>query len=419
MTGQKVNTLAWHSQGVHSLLESGGDAHAILTALQAHGCLTFPQLASGLFPAIQTNVVEDKTGYANAWLRDSSCIALGLLAHGEHNPAARAVQGVLRVLREALPTIEKALMCDDSHLPDELRIPSRFEGEESTPRSKWANAQNDAIGYALLLIGESVYAGNLELTQQDKALIVHVLEYLEHIRYWEDEDSGHWEEVRKCNASSIGVVLAGIRAIQPILRDSTLIESLTSLGMKALEAILPYETRGGDHERPTDAALIFLVEPLGIVKGDMADRIIADVEENLAGEIGIARYRGDSYWAPDYRSHFALGVRASDFSNESDMQVRNAYLTPGSEAQWTLFDSLLAIYYARKGGATSEKRAQYYLLRALGQIIEVSAGEWRMPEAFFRECGSWVPNDHVGLLWAQVNLLRAIDACSDLFPLSV
>ncbi len=419
MREETATTVAWHSQGVRSLIESGGDSRAVLSALHAHGCLAFPQLRSGLFPAIQTSLEEDKTGYANAWLRDSACVALGLIAHGERQQSTRAVHGVLHVLHGALPTIEEALRSPQFPLPTAHRIPSRFAGEDSSPRSEWANAQNDAIGYALLLLGTAAVEGMLQTTPKDVRLIDRILAYLNHIRYWEDEDSGHWEEVRKRNASSIGSVLAGIRAVRPLLDDGRLVDRLDEQGSTALEELLPYETRGGPHERRVDAALIGLVEPLGVVKGGMADRIMADVEEHLVAEFGIARYRGDSYWAPDYRSHFAMGVRAGDFSNSADMDERNAYLTPGDEAQWTLFDSLMAICYVRKESSADLVRAQHYLCRALGQIVELPSGEWRIPEAFFLEQGSWVPNDHVGLLWAQVNLIRALDACKHLFPLPV
>ncbi len=418
MTGPLSHETVWHAPALHKLLSDGGNAAMLLAALDTHGCLAFPQLASGLFPAIQTSLDDDKTGYANAWLRDSSCVALGLLAHGEKVQSSRAVRGVLHALHEALPTIERAIASRDIPLPNELRIPSRFAGDASAPRSEWANAQNDSIGYALLLMGTAVHEGILAFSPKDIHLLDRILEYLEHIRYWEDADSGHWEEVKKCNASSIGTVLAGIRAIEPCLPYGTRAAALFSAGQAALENILPYETRGGLHERATDAALIGLIEPLGVVEGEMAARIIADVEAELVGTIGIARYRGDSYWAPDYRSHFAIGVRASDFSDESDMETRNAFLTPGDEAQWTLFDSLLAMYYVAQG-SSGHQHAVLYLNRALAQIVELPSGEWRIPEAFFLEDGHWVPNDHVGLLWAQVNLIRAIDSCSELFPLEV
>ena len=42
--------------------------------------------------------------------------------------------------------------------------------------------------------------------------------YFQAIRYWQDEDSGHWEERRKIEASSIGAVVAGLRELR-LLRE--------------------------------------------------------------------------------------------------------------------------------------------------------------------------------------------------------
>ena len=44
--------------------------------------------------------------------------------------------------------------------------------------------------------------------------------YFAAIRYWQDEDSGHWEEVRKVLASSIGSVVAGLREFQRLMEKN-------------------------------------------------------------------------------------------------------------------------------------------------------------------------------------------------------
>lgn len=40
---------------------------------------------------------------------------------------------------------------------------------------------------------------------------------------------------------------------------------------------------------------------------------------------------------------------------------------------------------------------------------------WHIPEAYFLENGHWAPNDHSGLLWAQANLIYALNAYEQVF----
>jgi hypothetical protein len=40
---------------------------------------------------------------------------------------------------------------------------------------------------------------------------------------------------------------------------------------------------------------------------------------------------------------------------------------------------------------------------------------WRIPELFFLEKGKWVPSDHMGLLWAQANLLYGLRVYDEVF----
>jgi phosphorylase kinase alpha/beta subunit len=53
----------------------------------------------------------------------------------------------------------------------------------------------------------------LTLDADEVELIALFVEYFRAIRFWQDEDSGHWEEARKVNASSIGVVVGALREV--------------------------------------------------------------------------------------------------------------------------------------------------------------------------------------------------------------
>ena len=59
--------------------------------------------------------------------------------------------------------------------------------------------------------------GILELNHERKLLSLFA-RYFEKIRYWQDEDSGHWEEARKIEASSIGVVVGALEEFQALAR---------------------------------------------------------------------------------------------------------------------------------------------------------------------------------------------------------
>ena len=200
--------------------------------------------------------------------------------------------------------------------------------------------------------------------------------YLEAIRYWDDEDSGHWEETRKVSASSIGTVVAGLRAWRALLRTGHVsglsmvaarelemaATALIDEGSRALLAILPAECvqLSPRQHRRYDAALLFLVYPLGVVEGALAELIVDDVCRYLQGAVGIRRYLRDSYWAPDYERRVAEGDRTRDYSE--DIESRDVLLEEiGGEAQWCVFDPMVsALHGARaiRGGAAADRPAR-------------------------------------------------------------
>lgn len=68
-----------------------------------------------------------------------------------------------------------------------------------------------------------------------------------------------------------------------------------------------------------------------MVEGEVADQILNNVLTNLAREVGICRYLGDSFWCTDYKQKLSGEQRTADFSN--DMSLRDRLLEPGEEAQ--------------------------------------------------------------------------------------
>src|SRR5262249_37950240 len=144
----------------------------------------------------------------------------------------------------------------------------------------------------------------------------------------------------------------------------------------------------------------------------MADQIVADVIENLQGPHGIRRYPGDSYWCADYKELLAADTRTADFSD--DLDSRDKLLKPGTEAQWCIFDPILAVIFAvaylKSGSRASLVLHREYLLRSLRQLTtaEMRFGPDRCPESYYCERGQWAPNDITPLLWTQANLRLAL-----------
>src|SRR5262249_9206628 len=142
--------------------------------------------------------------------------------------------------------------------------------------------------------------------------------------------------------------------------------------------------------------------------------VLADTKRFLTGHIGIRRYLGDSYFAPDYESKLSATEQTRDFSN--DMNVRDALLEDiGTEAQWCLFDAILSAHHAARhkltGSADDRALQVLHMNRALGQITD--AGDrlpWRCPELYYLKEGEYGPGPHTPLLWSQANLTVALSA---------
>jgi hypothetical protein len=311
----------------------------------------------------------------------------------------------------------------------------RFDGENLQELTEnWSHAQNDALGYFLWLYCKLVNEGLLLIAEAEIEILALFPLYFKAIAYWEDADSGHWEEERKIEASSIGVVRAGLAALQQTLiklnhatdqfayhNKAVTLDSLDQLiqnGDAALAEILPYECRSPEAKvRRYDAALLFLIYPLNVIDPTMADRIVEDVISNLQGDYGIKRYIRDSFWAADYRTRLSPEQRTANVSD--DMSYRDSLIQEGQEAQWCIFDPIISIIFGQKfqstGQASALEQQVFYLNRALGQLTgeTCEAGEFKCPELYYLEDGKYRANDATPLLWTQANLKVALKTMVD------
>ena len=414
------------------------DIQRLTRHLQRVGTFRFPALPTGLFPAAPAETPElTYTGYQNVWIRDNVHVAHHFHVLGGHDVAARTVAAIARFLRTQRHKIEAIVAGRADPRDAMLRPHVRFDGARLAELpERWAHAQNDALGYWLWLAALLAQRGRWAPAPEDVALMAVLVAYFEAIRFWEDEDSGHWEEARKVEASSIGTVTAGLAAAADCLTAlasarersrevralaagaAPLARSLITRGRAALASILPSECVQRDtRRRRYDAALLFLVYPLRIVDDAMAATIVTDVVDNLAGPCGIRRYFGDSYWCADYKKLLDPARRTVDCS--ADMNSRDRLLVPGGEAQWCLFDPIVSIIhglrYRQSGDPQALEQQTQHLNRSLGQLTgtETAFAPLRCPESYYRENGHYVPNDVTPLLWTQANLRLALHAMED------
>jgi phosphorylase kinase alpha/beta subunit len=404
---------------------SVAEIDAIQQFLNEQGTFTFPTLSSGLFSAAAAENPEFRlTGYQYVWARDNCHIAHALWASGQKQAAARAVRSLLTFYQKHEAKFREIIRDPGLASDPMLRPHVRFDGETlEEVQVRWSHAQNDALGYVLWLCSKLLRAGDLETSLFDASLLHLFVQYFQAISYWNDEDSGHWEETRKIEASSIGTVMAGLMELRAWLADHpqpefdlVLLNDLIEQGRQTLAEILPAECiqPADTQNRRYDAALLFLIYPLGVLGDGIASQIIQDVAENLAGPIGIRRYNGDSYWCANYRDLLSAETRTADFSD--DMAARDRLLQPGQEAQWCLFDPILSVIhgqrYQQNGSEGDLKLQVHHLRRSLRQLTTTDSRfpAYRCPESYFMEHGHWIPNDICPLLWTQANLLLALQA---------
>lgn len=416
---------------IRSLLSSSyslREIREIDDQLQSRGTFVLQPYSSGLFPAVGPGSATERTsGYRSVWVRDNVHIAYAHFAGGNTPVAVRTTYAIASFYLKYRHRFTDVIAGRVDPSDPMVRPHVRFDGERLEEiAEKWPHAQNDALGYFLWLFCRLALAGVLVPTEEQIALLADMVRYLDTIRFWCDEDSGHWEEQRKVSASSIGVVNAALRAYQTLfeqcpyaLRENATADRVKRMiadATQALDAILPAECAQVDprKQRRYDAGLLFLVEPLAVVEPAMANRILSDVTSKLLGEHGISRYPGDSYWGPDYRRKVPESKRTCDFSDS--MEHRDSLASvPGMEAQWCIFDPILSIIHGRRYQRDGRRRSldlqTRHLNRSLSQLIERSREGKHLllcPEAYFAEEGNWVANDHIPLLWTQANLWRAM-----------
>jgi phosphorylase kinase alpha/beta subunit len=422
---------SFHNRELAALVPGGRYSAPALSrverALDERGTLEFSRLPSGLFAASSAGRSIAGSGYSNVWVRDNVYVAFAHQVCGRTEVAAGVARALLAFFGRHRHRFEDIIADPRKAQTVSLRPHVRFDGErlQEISTESWPHAQNDALGYFLWLYASLARSGHVATDESALDVLALFPRYFQAIRYWQDEDSGHWEETRKISASSIGTVVAGLEALAALARDRTdlartrafgagIVETIADLiarGRAALDDILPQECaqRSIDQNRRYDAALLFLLFPLAVVtEPAMVGLILHDVDRFLTGECGIRRYLGDSYWAPDYETRLPPEDRTRDFTTGTDLRERDTLLERiGDEAQWCLFDPMLSAFYGARHAvsrsASDLDRQALHFTRALSQISPA----WRCPELYYLRQGRYVENPHTPLQWTQANLLVA------------
>jgi phosphorylase kinase alpha/beta subunit len=317
------------------------------------------QTATGLFTASAHNV---STGYNKAWLRDAYFMSLGFTYAGEHSVVKKLASALLEILMKHSHKIEWAI----THKPFESwqYIHARYNPDTFDEYwEEWGNKQNDAVSEVLYLLADLELRGESVLdTDEKRAMVQKLVDYLARIEYWHDPDSGIWEEYQEVHASSVGACVSALR-LAARLSFVTVPEGLIARGEETLRKLLPRESES----KFCDLALLTLIFPFAVTTEEETLQILANVEYFLTRDRGIIRYKNDRYYN-----------RNNDGYSE--------------EAEWCMGLSWLAIIYADRGDLT---RAQHFLDRA--KLTIDPAG--KIPELYFSHTDQ--PNENVPLGWAE------------------
>jgi GH15 family glucan-1,4-alpha-glucosidase len=324
------------------------------------------QYESGLFAASKKGEGE---GYDKAWLRDNfyECLAFEVL--GDYETVQKTYRAILDVFKKHEYKIDYAISKKPEHTHQYIH--PRYHPETFDEYwEEWGNKQNDSIGCILFEIGEleKKEPGLIVQNDDDRRVLQKLVWYLSTLNYWQDPDSGVWEEAEEVHASSIGACLAGLISIQNV--DGIEVpDELIERGKISLAAILPRESKG----KFVDLALVSLIWPYDIVDEAQTKAILNHVEYHLLRERGIIRYKGDRYYN----------------KNEDGWS---------EEAEWTFGLSWLAIIYEKLG---QKEKAKEYLDRAKQTSTKLG-----LPELYFSNSTKY--NDNTPLGWSESLFIVAL-----------
>lgn len=283
---------------------------------------------------------EDPKAYKKGW--DSMCKYINTLDSLYDNK----LKWLIKNGRKSVNTIEF--------------IHPRFDAQTlAENQESWGNIQIDSLGYILLGIGLANKAGIY--IDGNETVVDSILKVLKAIKYWSCPDNGIWEEESEVHASSIGIVLDGLKAIG--YND----DELYAEGEKALTQLLPRES----NNKNVDLSLAMITCLSTSTRTYLTRKqIVENITNELGGYYGAIRYHGDIYY--NY----------------------------GSEMEWTMWLPLVGIYQFNEG---DKSLAEHYLNKCIN--LHKSNKRKGLPEGYCN--GNSNPNNPLG--WSNALFIELID----------
>lgn len=317
------------------------------------------QTASGLFLASRRYVA---TGYDKAWLRDNVYEALAFEYADEWDVVQKTYHALLDIFLKYKDKINWAV--ENKPYETWQFIHARYNPETLDEfYESWGNKQHDAVGAVLFKLADFEAKGKSMIRNEaDRAIIQTLIRYISNVEYWQDADSGMWEEKQEVHASSIGAVLAALKKWRDV-GGMEIPSHAINEGEKALAILLPRESPA----KFVDLALLSLIYPYAIVNDVMAREIVRNLEYHLERERGVIRYKLDAYFNAN----------------------KDGY---SEEAEWCFGLSWLAIIHGRLGNGNL---ARAYLDRA---SVNMTKDE-KIPELYYSHTSK--PNENIPLGWAE------------------
>lgn len=318
------------------------------------------QYESGLFAASKKDV---PTGYNKAWLRDNFYECLAFEVVGDFETVQKTYRAILDIFKKHEYKIDYAISKKPEHTHQYIHPrynPVTFDEYWE----EWGNKQNDSIGCVLFKIGEleKKQKGLVVSGEDDVRVLQKLVWYLSTLEYWNDPDSGMWEENQELHASSVGACVAGLTYAK-FIEGLEVPEALIKKGEETLRKMLPRESQG----KFVDLALLSLIWPYDVVTKDEALQILENIEYHLLRDRGVIRYKGDRYYN----------------KNEDGWS---------EEAEWTFGLSWLSIIYGKLG---NEEKAKEFLEQAKKAVSK----EGFVPELYCSN--STKHNDNTPLGWSE------------------
>lgn len=383
-----------------------------------------------------------QVSYSAIWVRDCCWHYYGLKVHNPEG-AKRLILSLLRFyasegqIARFLSVIENPQIADPSVDPmAHMNVPLiRFSSKTLSHHSQdnqiqeWNHLQFDSHGLFLLALSDALSSGILtpeDLTQEHYTVLALFPAFFTQTQYAEKADAGPWEERLQHNASSAGLVAAGITRIMNVVHAKPALEQgmqqaiafLTAQGAReaciskitaalscenidtlhrcGLERVERNLQLGGEApdiygegiDRRADAALLFLclVEGTPFFDQPQKTREILKINASLIGPYGIYRYLHDPYQACNYWTYFDVsspikGAHTPLFETlnwwkKGYMPHRQPY-----DAQW-FFDSCFADLYYHLSMLEQEKPAKAYYLKQGDIHLKRALGQLTGPKAY-------------------------------------